>query len=108
MSLPSKTFWKGIRHNPDNADLHFNAGTAYDKLNRFDDVVKSMETTLTLDPHHADAMNYPAIVMERGRQNRRSHPLTKQAVALRPTNGYYVEPSWAFSKGPAERGSGRK
>ena len=95
-----QAFLEGIRHNPDNADLHFNAGTAYDKLNRFDDVVKSMETTLTLDPHHADAMNYLGYsYAERGVKIEEAIALTKQAVALRPTNGYYVDSlAWAFFK----------
>ena len=95
-----QAFLEGIRHNPDNADLHFNAGTAYDKLNRFDDVVKSMETTLTLDPHHADAMNYLGYsYAERGVKIEEAISLTKQAVALRPTNGYYVDSlAWAFFK----------
>jgi tetratricopeptide (TPR) repeat protein len=95
-----QAFLEGIRYNPDNADLHFNAGTAYDKLNRFDDVVKSMETTLTLDPHHADALNYLGYTYaERGVKIEEAITLTKQAVALRPTNGYYVDSlAWAFYK----------
>jgi len=95
-----QAFQEGIRHNPDNADLHFNAGTAYDKLNRFDDVVKSMQTTLALDPHHADAMNYLGYsYAERGVKIEEAIALTKQAVALRPTNGYYVDSlAWAFFK----------
>jgi len=95
-----QAFLEGIRYNPDNADLHFNAGTAYDKLNRFDDVVKAMETTLTLDPHHADALNYLGYsYAERGVKIEEAIRLTKQAVALRPTNGYYVDSlAWAFFK----------
>lgn len=95
-----KAFLEGIRHNPDNADLHFNAGTAYDKLDRFDDVVKSMQMTLALDPHHADAMNYLGYsYAERGVKIEEAIALTKQAVALRPTNGYYVDSlAWAFFK----------
>ena len=95
-----QAFLEGIRHNPDNADLHFNAGTVYDKLNRFDDVVKSMQTTLALDPHHADALNYLGYsYAERGVKIEEAISLTKQAVALRPTNGYYVDSlAWAFFK----------
>ncbi|MGZ8382550.1 MAG: tetratricopeptide repeat protein [Nitrospira sp.] len=95
-----QAFLEGIRYNPDNADLHFNAGTVYDKLNRFDDVVKSMQTTLTLDPHHADALNYLGYsYAERGVKIEEAITLTKQAVALRPTNGYYVDSlAWAFFK----------
>jgi tetratricopeptide (TPR) repeat protein len=95
-----QAFLEGIRNNPDNADLHFNAGTVYDKLNRFEDVVKSMQTTLALDPHHADALNYLGYsYAERGVKIEEAISLTKQAVALRPTNGYYVDSlAWAFFK----------
>ena len=93
-------FEEGIRHNPNSADLHFNLGTAYDKLNRFDDVVRAMETALGLDPHHADALNYLGYsYAERGIKIDQALSLTKQAVALKPENGYYVDSlGWAFYK----------
>jgi tetratricopeptide (TPR) repeat protein len=95
-----EAFLEGLRHNPDNPDLHFNAGTVYDKLNRFEDVVKSLETALKLEPHHADALNYLGYsYAERGVKIEEAISLTKQAVALRPTNGYYVDSlGWAFFK----------
>lgn len=93
-------FLEGIQHNPKNADLHFNLGTAYDKLNRFDDVVRAMETAIKLDPHHADALNYLGYsYAERGIRIDQALSLTKQAVALKPENGYYVDSlGWAFFK----------
>ncbi len=96
----SQAFEEGIRHNPQNADLHFNLGTAYDKLNRFEDVVRAMETALSLDPHHADALNYLGYsYAERGIKIDQALSLTKQAVALKPDNGYYVDSlGWAFYK----------
>jgi tetratricopeptide (TPR) repeat protein len=98
--LASQTFEEGIRHNPKNADLHFNLGTAYDKLNRFDDVVHAMETALSFDPHHADALNYLGYsYAERGIKIDQAISLTKQAVALKPENGYFVDSlGWAFYK----------
>ena len=95
-----RAFDEGLRHNSDNADLHFNAGTAYDKLNRFEEVVRSMEAAIKLDPHHADALNYLGYsYAERGVKIEEAINLTKQAVALRPTNGYYVDSlGWAFFK----------
>ena len=94
------TFEEGIRYHQKNADLHFNLGTAYDKLNRFDDVVKAMETALALDPHHADALNYLGYsYAERGIKVEQALTLTKQAVALKPDNGYYIDSlGWAFYK----------
>lgn len=96
----AETFEEGIRQNPKSADLHFNLGTAYDKLNRFDEVVRMMELTLKLDPHHADALNYLGYsYAERGIKIEQALSLTKQAVALKPDNGYYVDSlGWAFFK----------
>jgi len=96
----AEAFEEGIRHNPRNADLHFNLGTVYDKLNRFDDVVRVMETAIKLDPHHADALNYLGYsYAERGVKMEQALSLTKQAVALKPENGYYVDSlGWAFFK----------
>jgi len=96
----AEVFLEGIRHNPKNADLHFNLGTAYDKLNRFDDVVQAMEAAIKLDPHHADALNYLGYsYADRGIRIDQAISLTKQAVALKPENGYYVDSlGWAFFK----------
>lgn len=96
----TQAFEEGIRHNPKNADLHFNLGTAYDKLNRFDDLVRAMETALSLDPHNADALNYLGYsYAERGIKIDKAVSLTRQAVALKPDNGYYVDSlGWAFYK----------
>ena len=95
-----EVFQEGIRHNPKNPDLYFNLGTACDKLNRFDDVVRAMETAIKLDPHHADALNYLGYsYAERGIKIEQALSLTKQAVALKPDNGYYVDSlGWAFFK----------
>jgi len=90
----------GILHSPGNADLYFNLGTAYDKLNRFDDVVRAMEKTLQLDASHADALNYLGYsYADRGIKIEEALSLTKRAVALKPANGYYVDSlGWAFFK----------
>ena len=91
---------EGISQNPKSADLHFNLGTVYDKLNRFDDVVRAMETAITLDPHHADALNYLGYsYAERGVKIDQALSLTKRAVALKPSNGYYIDSlAWALFK----------
>ena len=91
---------EGISQNPKSADLYFNLGTVYDKLNRFDDVVRVMETAIKLDPHHADALNYLGYsYAERGVKIDQALSLTKQAVALKPSNGYYVDSlAWALFK----------
>jgi len=96
----AKALEEGISQNPKSADLHFNLGTVYDKLNRFDDVERVMETAIKLDPHHADALNYLGYsYAERGVKIDQALSLTKQAVALKPSNGYYVDSlAWALFK----------
>lgn len=96
----AKVLEEGISQNPKSADLHFNLGTVYDKLNRFDDVVRVMEAAIKLDPHHADALNYLGYsYAERGIKIDQALSLTKQAVALKPSNGYFVDSlAWALFK----------
>jgi len=96
----AKVLEEGIKQNPKSADLYFNLGTVYDKLNRFDDVVRVMETAIGLDPHHADALNYLGYsYAERGVKIDQALSLTKRAVALKPSNGYYVDSlAWAMFK----------
>jgi tetratricopeptide (TPR) repeat protein len=96
----AKVLEEGISQNPKSADLYFNLGTVYDKLNRFDDVVRAMETAIKLDPHHADALNYLGYsYAERGVKIDQALSLTKQAVALKPSNGYYIDSlAWALFK----------
>lgn len=95
-----EAFREGIRHNPKSADLQFNLGSAYDKLDRFNEVEQAMEAAIKLDPHHADALNYLGYsYAERGIKIDQAIALTKQAVALKPDNGYYVDSlGWAFFK----------
>ena len=91
---------EGISQNPKSADLYFNLGTVYDKLNRFNDVVRVMETAIKLEPHHADALNYLGYsYAEREVKIDQALSLTKRAVALKPSNGYYVDSlAWALFK----------
>ena len=96
----TKEFEEGIQQDPTNADLHFNLGTVYDKLNRFDEVVQEMERTLTLEPEHADALNYLGYsYADRGVQVEQAVELTQRAVKLKPNNGYYIDSlGWALFK----------
>jgi len=96
----AKVLEEGISQNPKSADLYFNLGTVYDKLNRFDDVERVMETAIKLDPHHADALNYLGYsYAERGVKIDQALSLTKRAVSLKPSNGYYIDSlAWALFK----------
>ena len=94
------TFERGLEYHPKHVDLRFNLGTAYDKLGRFPDVVRELETVLELDPQHADALNYLGYsYADRGVNVEQALELTRRAVALKPDNGYYVDSlGWALFK----------
>ena len=95
-----KTFEQGLDRHPENVDLRFNLGTAYDKLGRFPDVVREMQTVLKLNSDHADALNYLGYsYADRGMNIDEAVTLTQRAVALKPNNGYYIDSlGWALFK----------
>ena len=87
-----QTFKQGLDSHPENVDLRFNLGTAYDKLGRFSDVVREMEAVLELNPNHTDTLNYLGYsYADRGMNIDEALSLTQRAVALKPDNGYYVD-----------------
>jgi Flp pilus assembly protein TadD len=95
-----QTFKQGLDSHPENVDLRFNLGTAYDKLGRFSDVVREMEAVLELNPNHTDTLNYLGYsYADRGMNIDEALSLTQRAVALKPDNGYYVDSlGWALFK----------
>ncbi len=93
-------FAKGLDYHPTDEDLRFNLGATYDKLGRFPDVVREMEAVLTLNPNHADALNYLGYsYADRGIKGEDAVALTQRAVSLKPDNGAYVDSlGWALFK----------
>ena len=96
----TSAFEKGVEYHPKDETLRFNLGAAYDKLDRFSDVVREMEAVLTLNPDHADALNYLGYsYAHRGINGEEAVALTRRAVALKPDNGAYVDSlGWALFK----------
>lgn len=96
----ASAFEEGLTVFPTDTELRFNLGAAYDKLNRFSDVVRAMEAVLTHDPDHADALNYLGYsYADRGINGQKAVKLTQRAVALKPDNGYYIDSlGWALFK----------
>ena len=96
----TSAFEKGLEYHPNDENLRFNLGAAYDKLDRFPDVVREMEAVLALNPEHADALNYLGYsYVDRGINGEKAVELTRRAVALKPDNGAYVDSlGWALFK----------
>jgi tetratricopeptide (TPR) repeat protein len=96
----AQIFVAGIEKNPKTPDLHFHLGATYDKLNRFDDLVKQMEKTIALDSNHANALNYLGYTYaEKGIHLNEAIDLINRALAIRPDDGYFVDSlGWAYYK----------
>ena len=96
----TSAFENGLEFHPDDENLRFNLGAAYDKLDRFPDVVREMEAVLALNPDHTDALNYLGYsYADRGINGDEAVELTSRAVALKPDNGAYVDSlGWALFK----------
>ena len=95
-----EVFQGGLRVEPGNAELHFNIGAVYDKLNRFNDLVRSMEETIRLNPEHANALNYLGYsYADRGVELEVALDLIRRALVIKPNDGYYLDSlGWAYYK----------
>ncbi|MFQ5950065.1 MAG: tetratricopeptide repeat protein, partial [Nitrospiria bacterium] len=93
-------FKDGIEVKPMVPDLHFHLGAAYDKLGRFDDLVREMEKTIDLDSNHANALNYLGYTYaEKGIRLSEAIDLVNRALAVRPDDGYFIDSlGWAYYK----------
>lgn len=96
----ARVFAQGIEKSPKTPDLHFHLGATYDKLNRFEDVIKQMEKTISLDSNHANALNYLGYTYaEKGIRLNEAIDLINRALAIRPDDGYFVDSlGWAYYK----------
>ena len=96
----AQVFSEGVAKNPETADLRFHLGVAYDKLNRFDDLVAAMQAAIGLDAHHAVALNYLGYTYaDRGIRLNEAIDLIQRALAVRPNDGYIVDSlGWVYYK----------
>jgi tetratricopeptide (TPR) repeat protein len=78
------------REHPQDAQLHFQLGIAYDRLSRFDEAVKQFERVLQLDPRNAPAMNYLGYsYAERNIRLEEAQAYAQKAVKIDDSNGAY-------------------
>jgi len=87
-----KTVLEGIGRFPRNADLHYVRGSMLEKMNRFEESIKSMETVLDIDPQNADALNFIGYsYADRGIHLDRAEQMIIQALKIKPDNGYILD-----------------
>ena len=91
-AVAEKTVLEGIGRFPRNADLHYVRGSILEKMNRFEESIKSMETVLDIDPQNADALNFIGYsYADRGIHLDRAEQMIVQALKIKPDNGYILD-----------------
>ena len=91
-AVAEKTVLEGIGRFPRNADLHYVWGSILEKMNRFEESVKSMETVLDIDPQNADALNFIGYsYADRDIHLDQAERMIVQALKIKPDNGYILD-----------------
>jgi len=94
----AETLSLGIEKKPTLPDLHFHLGAAFDKLDRFDDMVQEMERAIELDARYANALNYLGYTFaDNGIRLNEAIDLIERALRVRPNDGYFIDSlGWAY------------
>ena len=80
--------------------MNFNLAIVLEKTNRFDEMVDYLRRVIRINPKHADALNYLAYSFaEKGLHLDEAYALAKQALELKPENGYIMDTlGWVYFK----------
>ena len=91
---------KGVEAHPKDAQLRFQLGIAYDRLEQFDKTEVELRRLLQLDPNNAPALNYLGYsYADRGTQLEEAEMLIRHALRVDPDNGAYWDSlGWAHYK----------
>ena len=83
---------------PSEAEILFRLGALEDRLGRQADAIKIMRQAITLNPSHADALNYLAYTWAERRENlAEALILAERADALKPDQGYILDTvAWIY------------
>jgi len=91
---------------PKDTDLLYSLGIVLDKLGQREEGLATMERIITLDPEHADALNYVGYVLaDESRDLDRAMVLITRALEREPDSGYIIDSlAWLyFRKGELDR-----
>jgi tetratricopeptide (TPR) repeat protein len=100
MVKAEKIIREGIALFPRNTDLHYALGMILEKVNRFEESIRSMEKVLALDPQNADALNFIGYsYADRGMRLDEAEQMIVQALKIKPDNGYILDSlGWVYFK----------
>ncbi len=89
---------EGLAHNERDTDILYRMGIVLDKLKRNKECLEQMEMILTIDPKHADALNYIGYTYaDKGIQLDRAQELIERAVKHKPNSGYIIDSlGWVY------------
>ncbi|WP_461210543.1 tetratricopeptide repeat protein [Desulfocurvus sp. DL9XJH121] len=77
---------------PEDTELLYALGVILDKMNLRDQGIAVMERIITLDPEHADALNYVGYLLaDNMRDLDRAQVLIAKALEVEPDNGYIID-----------------
>jgi tetratricopeptide (TPR) repeat protein len=97
---------EGLTNDTRNTSLLYRMGIVLDKLNRNKECLKHMEMILSIDPQHADALNYIGYTYaDKGIHLDRAQELIEKALKSKPNSGYIIDSlGWVyFRKGYYDR-----
>jgi predicted Zn-dependent protease len=84
--------------NPEDVDLVFQLGSAYERAGKHDQAEKTFLSILTKNPDHAASLNYLGYMWADANRNlARAAEMLERAVAQEPRNGAYLDSlGWAY------------
>src|SRR5262249_19085348 len=87
-----------VERTPNNDKFHFTLGALYDEAKNRDAAISEMRTAIELNPQNAAALNYLGYTFaEMGVQLDEAEDLIRRALALDPTDGFYVDSlGWVY------------
>ncbi|BBD07871.1 tetratricopeptide repeat protein [Desulfovibrio ferrophilus] len=91
---------------PKDTDLLYSLGIVLDKMDLRDEGLATMERIITMDPEHADALNYVGYVLaDESRDLERAMVLISRALEREPDSGYIIDSlAWLyFRRGESAR-----
>lgn len=97
---------RAVKRWPKDTDLLYSLGIVLDKLDQRDEGLATMEHIISLDPEHADALNYVGYVLaDEVRDLDRAMVLITRALEHEPDSGYIIDSlAWLyFRRGENER-----
>ncbi|NCD24531.1 MAG: tetratricopeptide repeat protein [Deltaproteobacteria bacterium] len=85
---------------PGNSAITYRLGLVHDKMGDHDQAMVMMEKTISLNPEHADALNYLGYTLaDQGRDLERAVVLIENAIRVEPDNGYFIDSlAWVYFK----------